>query len=99
MIKTNEKPTRYLLLQNTPELLKGAIMLAEPSEFNCNYKCISDENYFATEEAYEDGVYHVQSVVEDNDDWFVPLVLTHLMPKQLKTVSKELDVREEDLLA
>lgn len=80
---------RYILLKDTPELKKGAVLEEECDEGNQGFECITPE-HFVTKGQRE--CHYNRLVVTTQPQWFEKVSLLWLTKNQIDKVKKLLKI-------
>lgn len=83
---------KYILLKDSPELTKGAILREKCGDGTQDFECITMKKHgkYGTESR---GVIYYRKVVTNSADWFAEVNLVYLTLEQIKKVKKFLKIK------
>ena len=85
---------QYILLKDSPELKKGAILVEEYDEGNQDFNCLDRSSWKQKDIDFEEVVYSRNTIMK-NPDWFQEIYPVYLTKEQLKKVEKLLGIKKE----
>lgn len=77
----------YILLKDSPELKKGALIQEECDDGDQDFRCINEPEYKKEKDDDVDILYS-RAVVENNPDWFQKVIVVTVSVDEKKKIEK-----------